>query len=309
MKFYIGVTDNSWFRFLAKNRPDEVNFWRPSGRGFGAVPIGAPFLFKLHSPLNFIVGGGFFVRSQVLSLALAWDVFGEKNGADTLTEFRRLIKGKRRDGNLNPTIGCVILHEPFFLPENQWIPTPADWKPNIVSGKTYSTSDRIGAQIWSDVLQRLPMAATSREEGWQAEQLAQDGPLFGNEYLARARLGQSMFRLQVIDAYDKKCAMSGEKALPVLQAAHIKPVAESGPNRTENGLLLRSDLHILFDKGYITVTPAHRIEVSRRIKEEYDNGQEYYRLHGRALIVLPQAALERPASDFLDWHNREVFLG
>ena len=61
MKFWVGVIDNKGFEFLAEQRPDEVNFWQPSGtRSFQAIEPGAPFLFKLHSPQNSIVGGGLF---------------------------------------------------------------------------------------------------------------------------------------------------------------------------------------------------------------------------------------------------------
>jgi len=62
MKFYVGITDWDWYTYLsAQESLEEVNFWRPSGdRAFRAVEVGEPFLFKLHSPRNFIVGGGFF---------------------------------------------------------------------------------------------------------------------------------------------------------------------------------------------------------------------------------------------------------
>ena len=49
------------------------------------------------------------------------------------------------------------------------------------------------------------------------------------------------------DAYERRCAVTGEKTLPVLEAAHIRPYALLGPHRVNNGLLLRSDLHKLFD--------------------------------------------------------------
>src|SRR5215469_18301936 len=63
MKFYVAITDFDWFTFLADRKPDEVNFWQPSGgRMFRALEPGEPLLFKLHSPRNFIVGGGFFSR-------------------------------------------------------------------------------------------------------------------------------------------------------------------------------------------------------------------------------------------------------
>src|SRR5690606_11461688 len=86
-------------------------------------------------------------------------------------------------------------------------------------------------------------------------EIKEEGPRYGAEYLARARLGQGAFRVLVTDAYQKRCAISGERTLPVLQAAHIRPYAAAGPHRVSNGLLLRSDLHILFDRGYVTVTP------------------------------------------------------
>jgi putative restriction endonuclease len=95
MRLWVGVTDFDWFRFLA-TRPgiDEVNFWQPSGGvEFKALSPGEPFLFKLHSPRNFIVGGGFFAHWSPLPVSLAWDAFGEKNGATSLSEMRsRLAK-------------------------------------------------------------------------------------------------------------------------------------------------------------------------------------------------------------------------
>ena len=113
----------------------------------------------------------------------------------------------------------------------------------------------------------------------------------------------------VTEAYDRRCAVTGEKTLPVLEAAHIRPYAESGPHLVSNGLLLRSDLHTLFDRGYITVTPALRVEVSRRIREEFENGREYYKHHGQPLAVKPGSPHDRPARDFLRWHTESRFLG
>ena len=59
----------------------------------------------------------------------------------------------------------------------------------------------------------------------------------------------------VTDAYQRKCAVTGERTLPALEAAHIKPFAEGGSHNPQNGLLLRRDIHALFDGGYVTVTP------------------------------------------------------
>jgi putative restriction endonuclease len=56
----------------------------------------------------------------------------------------------------------------------------------------------------------------------------------------------------------------------------------------------------------MTVTPGHRIEVSSRIKEEFHNGKEYYRLHGESMR-LPEYGDRRPSTEFLRWHNDNVY--
>jgi len=87
----------------------------------------------------------------------------------------------------------------------------------------------------------------------------------------------------VTDAYRRRCAITQSPVLYVLEAAHIKPYPLGGPHSLTNGILLREDVHTLFDRGYLTVTPEYRIEVSQRIKEEFENGKEYYALHGNSI--------------------------
>ena len=306
MKFYIGVTDDDWFHFLAQHRPEEVNFWRPRDKSnFKVIQEGAPFLFKLHSPNNFIVGGGFFVKHLFLPLSLTWDAFGFKNGAATYNEFRQSIMKFREGEGLNPTIGSTILTEPFFFERQDWIPIPENWSNNIVKGKSYSTDEVIGANVWDQIQERL--GNLDRTVGELV--INEPGVRYGKMIEIRSRIGQSAFRAMVTDAYKYRCAITKEKTLPVLEAAHIKSYSKSGPNLTNNGLLLRSDMHILFDKGYMTVTDDHRVEVSQRIREEYENGKEYYAYHGKKLQNLPEHNLDKPAADYLKWHQQEIYLG
>ena len=89
----------------------------------------------------------------------------------------------------------------------------------------------------------------------------------------------------------------------------IRPYAEEGPHLVSNGLLLRSDIHTLYDDGYLTVTDDLRVEVSRKIKEEFQNGREYYAYHGKPLVELPSLPDQRPSREFLRWHNEHVFQG
>ena len=110
------------------------------------------------------------------------------------------------------------------------------------------------------------------------------------------------------DTYHRRCPVTGEKALPVLDAAHIRGVAEGGQHRLDNGLLLRSDVHRLFDSGYVTVTPEGRFRVSRRLKDEFDNGEPHFPYDNQELS-LPEDPREKPNREFLEWHGDVVFRG
>jgi putative restriction endonuclease len=91
----------------------------------------------------------------------------------------------------------------------------------------------------------------------------------------------------VLDACGRRCAITGESTLPVLEAAHIRPYKENGPHEPGNGLLLRADFHKLFDQGLLTVTPEPRVPVSDRIKKEWLNGEVYNQLSGKELRSFP----------------------
>jgi putative restriction endonuclease len=76
-----------------------------------------------------------------------------------------------------------------------------------------------------------------------------------------------------------------------------------------NGILLRSDLHTLFDDGYLTITKDLILEVSHRLHEDYGNGKDYYKYHGAKLLITPDNKLQTPSLELLAWHNEHVYLG
>ncbi len=306
VSLFVAVTDNAWFEFLAAQPDvDEVNFWQPGGStNFKALQPGELFLFKLHSPLNFIVGGGVFAHASILPVSLAWDAFGIKNGARSLSEMQARIAHYRRDAGRDESdfrIGCRILESPFFLQREQWIPIPADWSPNIVVGKTYDTGEAEGMRLWDALQERNALGLYVTPSG-QYEMPGFGERRYGEPTLVAPRLGQGTFRVAVTDAYHRRCAVTGERTLPALEAAHIRPYGEGGRHEVSNGLLFRSDIHRLFDRHYVTVTPDARFEVSRRIREEFENGRQYYAMHG-APIALPERPDWRPAKEALAWHN------
>ena len=305
MRIYVGITDKDWYERLSASGPDEVNFWNPGEQGsFAALKQGELFLFKLHAPYNYIVGGGYFVSFSRLPMSLAWLAFGPKNGVGSLQEFHARIKGYRKsDPGPDPSIGNIILTQPFWFPREQWIPAPSSLHPNTVQGKGYDADDSRGYELYAAVRERLGQPLQQFGLPVVREEVVKYG-----EYSTRMRLGQGAFRVLVTDAYERRCAITGEKTLPVLEAAHIKPVIQEGPHDVRNGLLLRSDMHILFDAGLITVTPEMRIEISSTIQEQYTNGKVYYSYHGESLRSLPPEQRLQPSPAFLSWHNESVFI-
>jgi|tagenome__1003787_1003787.scaffolds.fasta_scaffold20911211_3 putative restriction endonuclease len=305
VRLIVAVTDGDWFDQL-RQQPNlsEVNFWSPSDSSFRALQPGELFLFKLHSPNNFIVGGGVFAHANSMPCSLAWEAFGEANGARTLSEMRVRIAKYRRvkpDARSDFVIGCRVLTQPFFFERSRWIPVPESFAPNVVSFKGYSTSEADGRALWDTVQDAL--AEIVAPPG-----LAEAQARYGEPVLVRPRLGQGAFRILVTDNYSRRCAVSGERTLPALDAAHIRPFADGGAHEASNGILLRRDIHSLFDLGYVTVSPDMKFEVSKRIREEYENGRHYYALHGTS-ITLPGDLSRCPDQTALIWHNENRYKG
>lgn len=307
MNVYIYPTDHSWYRFLrAQSSIDEVNFWQPGGgRVFSSLQPGDLFLFRLKSPINMIAGGGVYTHASLYPLDLAWQAFGEKNGTASYAHLRTLIAGYKdvREDTLpdDARIGCIILREPFFLHEEDWLPVPIDYHINLVQGKCYDGGTGTGRALIGAV-----SASMRRSQLPIISEPSSPESLYGDPMLVKRRLGQGSFRVLVTDNYGRRCAITGEKTLPVLQAAHILPVSKGGHHRSDNGLLLRSDLHTLFDLGYVTVTPDHQFKVSAALRDEYSNGRVYYEMHDR-MLNLPPHASDQPSPHFLEWHRERVF--
>jgi putative restriction endonuclease len=308
VRAYVGVTDGDWYRHLA-GRPDlnEVNFWRPSGgNDFRALIPGEPFFFKTHHPHDRVVGGGFYSGFARLRVSEAWEFFGQANGAETVDQMRQRVGHYRRapiGPGEDPSIGCVLIRDTRFFSNAQVADPPPGFAKNVVQGKTYDLSRTPDTRYFTDLLDRVLGITVEIDvrEPWH-----RDGPAFGDPRLAPNRLGQRSFQAVVLSAYAGRCAVTGDKIRPVLQAAHIRPLTQGGEHRLDNGLLLRSDVHTLFDKGYIGVDPSHRLQVSRCLRADFDNGDEFYARES-APITLPPQVVDRPNREFLEWHMDTVF--
>lgn len=307
MKVYLYPTMAEWFDYLA-SRPDldEVNFWRPGGiQPFRSLEPGDLFLFRTKAPTIAIGGFGIYSHFSIAPLSAAWEAFGAKNGAPTYRRFLELIAAHKQlsaspELAAETPVGCIMLSDPVFWPREQWLPVPSDYPLNNPQGAGYDAASPTG--------QRLIAAVQSSMHAVSSAQVSERlrVPVEFRRSLTRRRLGQGTFAMKVNDVYETRCVVSGERTRPVLEAAHIRPVEHGGVHSVDNGLLLRIDIHKLFDKGYVTVTPDGRFLVSNSLREDWKNGRIYYDLHGRP-IRDPVRPDYKPAREFLEWHNDTMF--
>lgn len=315
MRAVVGVTDNDWATFLrADDRITEANFWVPSGRAFRGLQPGEPFLFKTKSPTNRLVGGGYFDRFWELPVSEAWATWGIGNGvaaeADLSSKIQSYRSRSQRPFEPDPYIGCIILRNLFFAEPGGDFGPPPDWSPEIVTSKSYDLDSVAGQYVrfaW-ETMRADPRLDAIYDSDIRLSLVTEDGERYGTEYLTRARLGQGSFRLAVLDAYEDRCAVTGSRIRPALHAAHIRPYASGGLHAIANGLALRSDIHTLFDRGYVGVDGDYQLRVSPRLREDFGNGVDLYAMQERGdLIRLPQASADRPDPAALEWHLEHCF--
>lgn len=116
--------------------------------------------------------------------------------------------------------------------------------------------------------------------------------------LVSIRRGQASFRKNLLLAYEGRCAISGTMVVETLQAAHIYPYMGQATNEVSNGLLLRADLHLLFDMGLIYLNNDFTVSFSEKL-----NKSEYYFYDGKK-IYLPAIKHQHPSQLALKERSR-----
>ncbi|MGI5950367.1 MAG: HNH endonuclease [Brooklawnia sp.] len=317
MKAAVAPTDERWAEFLAEHTHlTEANFWRPTPSGqFKVVQSGEPFLFKTKAKKsgrifrrwlpNQIVGGGFYQGYEVFSIGEAWTLFGKGNGVASLDELIGRIAQFRSDHvDANSQIGCILLRNIFFMPPHRALRQPDDFASNLTGPKGYdlSTTGRHVDLMFDTMLRE----AEIRWGDHHRPPLEGAGPVEFRERLTSVRLGQQAFKGRVLTSYGRRCAITGNHIVPTLEAAHIRPVTKGGEHRLDNGLLLRSDVHTLFDQGFLGINERFELQVSPLLRENWGNGKEFYEMAG-SIIRLPAAKRNRPSRDSIEWHMDTTF--
>lgn len=313
---FVALTDHRWFDHLrgkagGRGDLDEANFWLPSSqRPIARLEPGDPFFFRLKSPVNAIVGFGFFASFCRLPLRDAWLTFGDRNGDPTWESFAQRIHDYRTremdpaEAETRP-LACVALIHLSLWNEAAWIPWDAarGWHRNIQQGRY--EEDPANVEILTSAMQA---ESTSLDEMADRFRLVEADERTIKFARTVQREGQGSFRTRLLDAYSGSCAITGEHTEPVLAAAHIQTYLGPRSNHVQNGLMLTQEFHTLFDRGYVGVKPDDlTVHVSPRLQKDFGNGKRYASFDGRPLVVLPTDPRMRPSAEALEWHWERMF--
>jgi hypothetical protein len=132
-------------------------------------------------------------------------------------------------------------------------------------------------------------------------QAPNDDPAARQTYARRVRRGQPKFRQNLLRCFNGQCVVTRTNVDAVLEASHIDPHSTSGLNHTDNGLLLRSDIHALFDDDLLRIDPdTLSVVVDASLKDTI-----YWDLNGRQLFSRTSITEQRYALLRARWQRRE----
>ena len=198
---------------------------------------------------------------------------------------------------------------------NKGNPKDALYREGVRTGVTYELYDREKHGVWDIIPNADGKPEAVRLEDGEAEMALSEAhrqvaseprPPIDSDHDARIwemravamREGQGEFRQSLLEAYDRKCAITGCAVVEILEAAHIMPYRGGYTHRSDNGLLLRADIHTLFDKGMLWVDSDGLVQIDERLARSGD----YARLRGKAL-AFPADPTCHPRREHLGHHR------
>lgn len=270
--FALAVTNRTWFEYQRSHSfTGEVNFWTPSRNCPHRISPGEQFVFKLAGDGDLIGGYGTFVEYKYQSLDDTWKEFGPKNGADTKAEFFNTLKSIGSNNGID--CGCVVLKDIILFEE------PVN---RVKAGITAKP-----AQLYAYEHGSFPFDNSwVSKDSFSLVKNATKKKIIQN---VTERKGQSAFHAAVSKAYNNQCCITGESTPELLQAAHIQDYINQDSHHIQNGLLLRIDIHKLFDSGLLYIDQHYHVHVSPLVTTS-----EYKRLENKQ-ITLPNNPSDYPS--------------
>ncbi|WP_420386022.1 HNH endonuclease [Roseivirga sp.] len=294
--FAISPTDLDWFNYLkSNNHTYKVNFWTPTPWNISKLSKGDHLYFMLKAPIRKIGGFGIFEDYKTLSFDDAWNQFGLSNGCgskDELQEKLYLYKNNRSNNlknNSSTQLGCIILKTPIFLDNEHFLDLQnfdISFSRHIVKIKYYLDHDPLINHIISNQSSKdFHLVDLNQKKSKQT--------------MVKERKGQSLFRFTISEAYKHRCCITGEKIPELLEAAHIQPYINTNSNHVKNGLLLRTDLHKLYDSGLLFIDESYTVHISQYVRSHY-----YNQFH-QTRIELPNNENDHPSKNALKLRRYE----
>lgn len=287
--YTIAPTDYNWFSFLKETYTTGiVNFWTPTPWNIKNVEIGSKWYFKRKGGEKFICGYGIYNGIETMTVKNAWSKFGINNGCSSFTQFKTSLSKYNDEIASEKIIGAILLSDVVFFDEKDFINLDnigIEWSNGIVKYKTYNDSDII---LPSDLEEKsdFKLVKTTKKQKRESN--------------INLREGQSEFRQKISKIYNYKCCITGESCPDLLEAAHIQPYISKDSNHVQNGLLLRVDIHKMFDSGLIAINKDYEIIISSKIQTDY------YRNLARKHISLPDNAKNHPSKEALALREKEL---
>ncbi len=180
-----------------------------------------------------------------------------------------------------------------------------------ISNEEFNEIVSLGLKTDIDILPRIDdliPTTPQRSVGFQEEQkpFELDVTRQTTEVLQSRKIRDRLFRRQVINAYKERCAITGWRLIngggrAEVEAAHIKPVEQNGPDDVRNGLALSGTVHWMFDRGLIALSEDYDIQISRKVNNRLEV-QNLINDTGKALV--PDSIALQPHPAFLAWHRK-----
>ena len=258
-------------------------------------------LFKEESDRYCITGGAYFLGWRFFKPKKAWQLYGVHNGAYNYEDFVNDVAA--RGGNEDSDLSMALLSHTFIFDQGDIVHIPEELNQFMSERNVFTLplDEPTGRYLHKLVLERRDNYISPDGDDWH-----------GLYYAASHRNSKTYvaeFQARVLNAYNFRCAISGVRARPVLLIAHIQPFYDNQFQNSSNGVVLRSDLYLLFKRGYITfeyVDKGQRLitRVSETVREAY--GEDYMELNGRELF-LPEDKSAWPEPRYVLWHNKNCY--
>jgi len=284
-------TTRSWFEHLSRLLPKRAAFWQPTPARPAQIAVGERWYFKeLGAPQ--LLGYGEFFGWERLSVRELFARYGSASGYDSERELIAAFRAFNPALGSDSEIGNVVLES--FTPFPTPVPLRAVGLEDLSVRFVYlGEQDPIAEYIGGLRGGAAGGGFVLRDEAAARHTAA----------MRKHRAGQAAFRKLLLDTYGPVCAFTGPQLEETLQAAHIQPYVDAASNHVANGLLLRADIHVLFDLGLLTLTDEPQIVVSRKL---LGRNPTIDALHG-ATPHLRNTHGVSPSGDALRFHGRFVF--